>query len=71
MCGFLTDGALPVVGFELPSYTVLEGFSIDVCVELISGVAVDDLSLQMVSVLAGTASGLVELHSNYTKLFFM
>ena len=58
-CGSHTGGALPVLGFQMSSYTVLEGFSISVCVELISGVAVDDLLLQMVSFLAGTASGVV------------
>ena len=58
--GFLTDDAdLPVVGFELPFYRVLEGQTIEVCVVLISGVALDNLSLQMVSVLAGNALGMV------------
>ena len=57
VCGFPTVAAVPVIGFEEPSYSVLEGFSVSACVN-ITGVAVEPLALQMVTVLAGTAGGI-------------
>ena len=54
---FPTVEAVPVIGFEEPSYSVLEGFSVSACVN-ITGFAVEPLALQMVTVLAGNAEGI-------------
>lgn len=47
-----------ILGFQQQFHTVFEGQSEEVCVVILSGVANQTLSLQMLSIFARSASGL-------------
>lgn len=46
-----------ILGFQQPFYSVIEGESVQACVEIFSGVADELLRLQMVSLLTEDAEG--------------
>ena len=50
-------GGTPVVGFEMAEYTVLEGQSVQVCVQVLSGGSNEEFFLQILNIFVGSASG--------------